>query len=108
MPGTAAAFSTATRQLCDALGTEIVRARRERRWSQAELAERVGVSVGTVRSVERGAPSVTLGVAFEAAHVLGIVLLGGPDTAAARAVANRRVLQVLPQRIRDTAVDDDF
>lgn len=103
-----AVFSIATRQLCDALGTEIARARRERRWSQAELAERVGVSVGTVRAVETGAPSVTLGVAFEAAHVLGVVLMGGPDAAVTRAAENRRVLQLLPQRVRSASVDDDF
>lgn len=108
MPRGVAVFSIATRQLCEALGTEISRARRERRWSQAELAERVGVSVGTVRAVESGAPSVTLGVVFEAAHVLGIVLLDGTAAAVARTAENRRVLQLLPQRIRSVAVDDDF
>lgn len=104
----AAVFSVATRHLCDLLGTEIARARRERRWSQAELAERLGVSVGTVRAVETGRPSVTLGVALEAAHVLGVVLMGGSDAAAARAAENRRVLAVLPQRVRQASVDDDF
>jgi transcriptional regulator with XRE-family HTH domain len=108
MPRGVAVFSIATRQLCLALGTEIGRARRERRWSQAELAGRVGVSVGTVRAVESGAPSVTLGVAFEAAQVLGLVLMGGPDVAAARAAESRRVMQLLPQRVRSVSVDDDF
>lgn len=101
-------FSAATRDACLAMGTEIALARRERRWTQAELAERVGASVGTIRSVERGLPSVTLGVAFEAAHLLGIDLLGGPDPTATRLEASRKVLQLLPQRVRAAAVDDDF
>jgi len=94
--------------VCAALGTEIARTRRERRWTQAELSARVGVSLGTIRAVETGAPSVTLGVAVEAATVLGIDLLGGPAAASARVADNRRALTLLPQRIREEAVDDDF
>ena len=108
MPRGAIVFSAATRAACAALGSEITRVRRERRWSQAELAERIGVSVGTVRAVEKGLPSVTLGVAFEAAGVLGIDLLGGPGSVAARTAENRRVLALLPQRIRAEPADDDF
>jgi transcriptional regulator with XRE-family HTH domain len=103
-----AVYSTPTRGVCAALGSEIARARRERRWSQAELAQRVGVALGTIRAVEKGAPSVTLGVAVEAATVLGIDLLGGPAAAAARVADNRRTLALLPQRVRPEAVDDDF
>jgi hypothetical protein len=47
-------------------------------------------------------------VAFEAAQVLGLVLMGGPDVAAARAAESRRVMQLLPQRVRSVSVDDDF
>ena len=101
------AHSTPTRDVCAALGSEVARVRRERRWSQSELAERVGVALGTIRAVEKGAPSVTLGVAVEAATVLGIGLLGGP-AAAARAADNRRILALLPQWVRTEAVDDDF
>jgi transcriptional regulator with XRE-family HTH domain len=108
MPGRVTAYSAHTRDVCAALGSEIACARRERRWSQAELAERVGVALGTIRAVEKGAPSVTLGVAIEAATVLRIDLLGGPAAAAARAADNRRTLALLPQRIRAQAVKDDF
>jgi DNA-binding XRE family transcriptional regulator len=41
------------------LGLEVARARRVRRWSQAELAERAGVSRETVRKVEHGGHRVT-------------------------------------------------
>ena len=108
MPRRMAVFSAAARDVCAALGSEIAVARRERRWSLTELAERVGVALGTIRAVEKGAPSVTLGVAIEAATVLGIDLLGGPAAAAARVADNRRTLALLPRRIRSEAVDDDF
>jgi transcriptional regulator with XRE-family HTH domain len=108
MPRRVTVYSAPTRDVCAALGSEIARARRERRWSQTELAERVGVALGTIRAVEKGAPSVTLGVAVEAATVIGIDLLGGPAAAAARAADHRRTLALLPQRVRAKAVDDDF
>ena len=56
------------------LGRRVSLARRERRWTLAELAERVGVSVVTIRKVERGDPTVALGTAFEAAVIAGVVL----------------------------------
>ncbi|MGY1887745.1 helix-turn-helix transcriptional regulator [Blastococcus sp. SYSU DS0753] len=108
MPRRRAVYSEPTRGVCAALGSEIARVRRERRWSQTELAQRVGVALGTIRAVEKGAPSVTLGVAVEAATVLGIDLLGGPSAAAARVADNRRMLALLPQRVRAEAVDDAF
>lgn len=108
MPRRVTVYSTPTRAACAALGSEISRVRRERRWSQTDLANRVGVALGTIRAVEKGSPSVTLGVAFEAATVLGIDLFGGQALAVARAAENRRTLELLPQRVRAEAVDDDF
>lgn len=49
-------------------------ARRQRRWSQAELAERAGITPGTLIKVERGDPSVRLGTAFEVASLAGVPL----------------------------------
>lgn len=76
-------------------------ARRERRWTLQELAERVGVTAVTMRKVERGDPSVRLGIAFEAAVLTGVPLFDA-DAARRRAEA-RRVedrLAVLPQLVR--------
>jgi putative transcriptional regulator len=44
------------------LGNQLRRARAERGWTQAELAERVGVSRKTINTVENGVfiPSTTL------------------------------------------------
>ncbi len=56
------------------LGAQIRFARRKRRWSQEELAERVGITARTVYKIEHGDPSVSLGAAFEAAALLGVPL----------------------------------
>ena len=84
-------------------------ARRERRWTLAELAERVGVSVVTMRKVERGDPSVALGTAFEAAALVGVALFHhDPERRSAEEEIVRSRLAVLPAAVRASAADDDF
>lgn len=56
------------------LGAQVRLARRERHWSQEELAERVGITARTVYKIEHGDLSVGLGTAFEAAALLGVPL----------------------------------
>lgn len=103
-------FSPPAAEAARLLGARIQLARRERRWTLQELADRVGVTHVTMRKVERGDPSVGLGVAFEAAALTGVPLFD-PDPARRSAEA-RRVedrLALLPQRVRrPTEVDDDF
>lgn len=91
------------------LGSRVALARRERRWTLAELAERVGVSVVTMRKVETGDPSVALGTAFEAAALLGVVLFDAdPERRALEREIVRSRLAVLPATVRRRAIDDDF
>lgn len=56
------------------LGEQIRRARRARRWSQRELAERAGITPGTLIKIERGDLSVRLGTTFEVASLVGVPL----------------------------------
>lgn len=92
------------------LGASVQLARRERHWTLQELAERVGVTHVTMRKVERGDLTVGLGVAFEAAAVLGVPLFH--EDRARRALEAGRVedrLAVLPALVRKrTEIDDDF
>lgn len=84
-------------------------ARLQRRWTADELAERIGAHRETVAKIERGDPTVGLGVAFEAASLLGVVLFDPDDDR--RAIELRRIsdqLALLPQRARAPRVDDDF
>ena len=91
------------------LGRRVALARRERRWTIAELAERVGSSEVTIRKVERGDPTVALGTAFEAAALVGVALFSEDAEVRAREaeLVDAR-LAVIPERVRRRAIDDDF
>ena len=91
------------------LGDRVRLARRERRWTIAELAERVGVSQVTIRKVEKGVPTVALGTAFEAAVLVGVALFhDDPTRRALEAEYVGARLAVLPASVRRSRVDDDF
>jgi transcriptional regulator with XRE-family HTH domain len=103
-------YSPVTVEAARLLGARVQQARRERRWTLQELADRVGVTHVTMRKVERGELTVGLGVAFEAAAVLGVPLFheNGPRRALEAGRVEDR-LAVLPQAVRKpAAVDDDF
>jgi transcriptional regulator with XRE-family HTH domain len=103
------AFSLMAADAAQLLGARIQLARRERRWTLQELAERVGVTRVTMRKVERGDPSVRLGIAFEAAAVTSVPLFH-EDLARVRLERGRvdDRLAVLPQIVRRRVIDDDF
>src|SRR3954453_13546511 len=92
------------------LGAQIRIGRLERRWTIRQLAERVGVSVVTLRKIERGDPSVGLGVSFEAAALTGVPLFYEERsrlTSELGRAADR--LAFLPSRARKPReIDDDF
>ena len=102
-------LSRSTVEAARLLGRRIALARRERRWTIAELAERVGCSETTMRKVERGEPSVALGTVFEAAALVGVPLFSDDTAALARdAELVEARLAVLPSRVRRRRVDDEF
>ncbi len=111
MTSTTRTYSRSSRTAVEILGALIANARRERRWTARDLASRAGVSVQTLRNVERGAPTVAIGVVFELATLLGIPLFSDDrgTLSELRAAESRRAL-LLPQRVRASkgAVDDDF
>ena len=101
--------SPLTRQAARLLGSRVRLARRQRRWTVVDLAERVGVSPVTIRKVERGDLTVALGTAFEAAALVGVTLFD--DDPARRVLEAEQVaarLAVLPAAVRRATVDDDF
>jgi putative transcriptional regulator len=59
--------------------------RAERRWSQAELAERLGVSRQTINAIETGKYDPSLPLAFAIARLFGMRIeeVFEPDEAAA-------------------------
>ncbi len=91
------------------LGAQIRLARRERRWSQQELADRAGITPRTLSKIEHGDLSVGLGAAFETAALLGVPLFH-PDRSRLSADLDRtEALIPRPSRARpDDEVKDDF
>ena len=52
-------------------GKGVALARRRRRFSQASMAQRIGISVASLRRLERGNPGISWATIARALHVLG-------------------------------------
>lgn len=112
MPATAkTSYSRYTLAAVRHLGQLVKLKRIERRISAAEFASRIGVARGTLHRLERGDPTVALGIAFEACTFLSIPLFE-EDRArlTARIHETDQRLALLPKaaRARAVEVDDDF
>jgi transcriptional regulator with XRE-family HTH domain len=104
-------YSNHTIRAATLLAAMIKAARKERNMSQAALAERLGVSLLTVRSIEKGSLKVALGTVFEATTILGIPLLAENQRELDQLSKSLAALTtLLPQRSgRKTVIaDDDF
>jgi transcriptional regulator with XRE-family HTH domain len=105
-------YSPYAAEAAQLLGAQVRLARRERRWSQDELASRIGVTARTVYKIERGDMSVGLGAALEAAALLGVPLFHADRsrlTADLDRTEARAALIARPSRKRqDEGLKDDF
>jgi transcriptional regulator with XRE-family HTH domain len=92
------------------LAWSIRAARLRRRWSSAELAERVGVSRATISKLEQGNPGVAIGTFFEAATLVGVPLFADDTTRQRYAAHKRAELALLPESARRPRkrIDDNF
>jgi transcriptional regulator with XRE-family HTH domain len=103
-------YSPRTIEATKLLGARVELARRERRWTVRELADRIGINHVTMRKVELGDPSVRLGTAFEAASLVGVPLFH--EDHARLSLESDRVddrLAVLPRLARKPSeVNDEF
>lgn len=55
----------------DKFGKDLALARRRRRFSQASMAKRIGISLASLKRLEKGDPSLSWGAIVRALHVLG-------------------------------------
>jgi transcriptional regulator with XRE-family HTH domain len=104
-------YSPNAQRAAELLGAQVRVARRERQWSMQDLAERAGVTVPTLRKVERGELSVSLGVALDVADLVGVPLFHEDQPRLSLDLERTRGrAALLPQRVRrsGTAVKDDF
>ncbi len=69
-----------------ALGMRLKEARLLRNWTQAEIADKAGLSESSIRKVEAGSPHITVGAYLALLDVLGLptafdrVIAAGDDT----------------------------
>lgn len=105
-------LSPQARDAARLLGAQVTAARRHRRWTSARLALQANVSEPTLRKVERGDPTVSLGTALEVAVLVGVPLFS-VDAAQLTDLTSRLEdrIALLPSRVTpvtDEGLDDDF
>jgi transcriptional regulator with XRE-family HTH domain len=93
------------------LGAQIQVARRERRWSQKELAGRAGITTPTLSKIEKGDLGVAIGTVFEIAALVGVPLFYEDQSRLTLELDHATTRSaLLPQRVRapKREVHDDF
>lgn len=102
-------YSQYTLEAIELLGEQIRVGRRERRWTQSDLAERAGIGVRTLNRVENGDPRVSLGTAFELAALTGVALFQADRERLSIDLDRTRARSALLGRVRNRGeVDDNF
>lgn len=86
-------------------------ARIDQRISQADLADRAGISRSLLARIERAEPGCAIGTVFELAAILKVPLFGLDEKGLAHEahrVADRLALLPAAVHTRRSAVEDDF
>jgi len=86
-------------------------ARKERKLTTQNIAERAGISRGLVQRIEKGDMKCSIGAVFEVAAILGVKLFDAEETTLSRHIRhNEDRLTLLPKSIRHKTrvIDDDF
>lgn len=93
------------------LGKQIKLARKQKKWSEQNLADRAGISRATLQKIERGEMTCAIGLVFESAALVGLNLFEQDKIPLSINIENaNNKIALLPQRIKPKtkAVDDDF
>lgn len=105
------AYSKYSRDAAILLGGLIRSARKERKLTAQEVADRAGISRGLLQRIEKGALKCEIGAVFEVAAILSITLFdAGPNALTKHIRQVQEKLTLLPKSIRKIKkeVDDDF
>ncbi len=104
-------YSKYAQEAAKLMGAQIKLGRKQRHWSEKNLADRVGISRATLQKIENGEMSCAIGLVFEAATIVGIKLFEPNNTSLSKNIEHTRdKIALLPQRIKTKtkAVHDDF
>ncbi len=93
------------------LGKQIKLARKQRKWTEYNLAERANISRATLQKMEKGDLSCAIGLVFEVANLVGIKLFESDHMPLRKQIddVDHRIA-VLPKYVRKNSrvLDDDF
>lgn len=104
-------YSRITQHAATLLGKQIRIARKIRKMTVQDLADRAGISRGLLQRIEKGDLGCRIGAVFEAAALVGIKLFDADEVSLTTRI--RRAddkIALLPKHIHPgkKAVDDDF
>lgn len=104
-------YSRYSQQAALLLGGLIRAARKQRKLTVQELANRAGISRGLVQRIEKGHLKCEIGAVFEVATIVGIKLFDADDSTLTKHLRRTEdTLALLPKSVRkqSKAVHDDF
>ncbi len=104
-------YSRYSRDATALLGALIREARKERKLTAQEVADRAGISRGLLQRIEKGDLKCEIGAMFEVATIVGVKLFDADETTLSKHLSQTKdKLALLPKSIRkkSKAVRDDF
>ncbi len=104
-------YSTYAQEAAFLIGQQIKLARKNRKWSSANLAERAGITRETLQRIENGDMKPAIGLVFEVATIVGVPLFEQDNHHLSHNIELiQSKIQLLPQRVRNPqkVVDDGF
>jgi transcriptional regulator with XRE-family HTH domain len=104
-------YSRYTREAANLLAKQIQLGRKQRKWTEHDLADRAGISRATLQKIEKGELSVALGLVFEVAALVGVTLFDENRGSLSSHIARTDdKLALLPSAVRkrSKSVDDEF
>lgn len=93
------------------LGKQIKLRRKQRKWTEHELAERAGIARATLQKIEKGDMTCAIGLVFEVAALVGVKLFDAEAASLSAHLARTDDrLSLLPKSVHNSkkGVDDDF
>lgn len=104
-------YSQYAREAAVLMGEQIKLGRKQRQWTEKNLADRAGISRATLQKIENGEMSCAIGSVFEVATLVGVKLFEPESLPLSKHIEHTRdKVALLPKRIKakKKAVRDDF